>query len=337
MKATKSTVLDFYVSEEVMHRISFDGNSVIALDHTPEDFERQVTLHGLGDRQICSCVTTVMTAIEMLKHLEVDTIGDAGKSELVRTVHNRHIFSLIQQVSSMTSYALLTFDYSGKDIYTADAPLCYFPMVSHGETPILNVGEFISCEVSDRLLDLTNLLLAEVVRPLQDKILADASGLKLCEREATDYREVNCDVYIVLPAARVFIRPVLTARGQASVDLKTKKLPKKLHKELLEVTAAINVKTVHASYSGSGDDGQVGSLADAEGNELVQMGVSPDLDDRVRSWIESYVLASYDWVNNEGGNGTVHMDLQTGDVTAEAFTNIEESKTVQGAIFDIRP
>jgi hypothetical protein len=339
-KHRKDIVIDVAINDGSYdtHKVLFDGKDLLAGSHSPEDFERQVILRGLGDGSVCSCINTILTAREMLKQLEDDILGVVEKPVTIAVVHNKTLFSLIQQVSSLTSYSLLAFDFTGGELSIAAAPLCYWPMSSEEKSPIVNIGKYIDDTVPDTLGELTNALFEAVIQPLHDTLVEAASGSDEGEVEILNDVNVACNVYIVLPAARVFVQSSVYRMGSVSVELDSKKLDSALHERLRSSTtiSAAGVEKVYMDYSGCGDSGQTENLADEESNALVSLGLEESLDDSVRCWVENNVL-EYDWENNEGGNGVVTIDLATGAVTASAFSNVEEAFPQPGSAFDIRP
>ena len=81
---------------------------------------------------------------------------------------------------------------------------------------------------------------------------------------------------------------------------------------------------LEVSYSGGGDDGCVDAYSGYEINEKGEERWSQDsvptkfqneFDDYIYDFISDNI--EWDWINNEGGYGTVTIDLETGKLTID--------------------
>jgi hypothetical protein len=90
------------------------------------------------------------------------------------------------------------------------------------------------------------------------------------------------------------------------------------------------VTKVHISFSGSGDDGSI-DLVDvtyADGHEPSDS-VKEEVVEKLRDWTYVWLSGSNtDWVNNEGGQGEIEINLQNPPFTFTGYVdyNIQSSE-----------
>jgi hypothetical protein len=76
------------------------------------------------------------------------------------------------------------------------------------------------------------------------------------------------------------------------------------------------------TYSGQGDDGGIDSIA-AIGQGNTTYGVPEDVQAALDTWANEVIPGDY--VNNEGGSGTITLDLTTFVAEIEHIDNVEEA------------
>ncbi len=108
--------------------------------------------------------------------------------------------------------------------------------------------------------------------------------------------------------------------------MKTKKL--KIRKLKLNEALTImklhdlDIRTIHVSFSGGGDDGGISDVEceTTEGNYIGSPG-SDMLEDLFYDTINGCTDLEGDWVNNNGGYGTLMIDLEKQVYTVECSFN----------------
>jgi hypothetical protein len=88
------------------------------------------------------------------------------------------------------------------------------------------------------------------------------------------------------------------------------------------------VKEIEIGFSGSGDDGdmEVENIYDADGKEVDAEMKTEFLEDFAK-WGEAFVndcVIEFDWYNNEGGQGFVNINLDTGECTMNGSQNVPQ-------------
>lgn len=83
------------------------------------------------------------------------------------------------------------------------------------------------------------------------------------------------------------------------------------------------VKNIHIEYAGSGDSGAIDSIDVFEGDYNLTHEEYQSVEDFAYSILDNY---EYDWYNNEGGYGTVKIDLD--EMTWEIDGYIYEYKSI---------
>lgn len=86
---------------------------------------------------------------------------------------------------------------------------------------------------------------------------------------------------------------------------------------------------ITVEFSGSGDSGDIDAafLEGPSGRREIEYGLVPELD-----WVLR--LVQFDYYNNEGGGGTITLDLLTGEYTVEGYVNeiVEKPVTEGGSV-----
>jgi hypothetical protein len=82
---------------------------------------------------------------------------------------------------------------------------------------------------------------------------------------------------------------------------------------------------VVVTYSGSGDSGGIDEVAAFAKGEPIAM--TQELQQHVETWAWEHAIPRHGWENNEGGHGTVTIDLETFEATIEHHEKYEEDAT----------
>lgn len=101
--------------------------------------------------------------------------------------------------------------------------------------------------------------------------------------------------------------------------------------------APYNIAKLTIQFNGSGDSGSVDSIdiisvLDGPVDQTIPIGADlkeahPELT-TLAQWLDAWAydliesMIEFDWVNNEGGGGTIQIDLFTGQVICDAYANI---------------
>jgi len=93
----------------------------------------------------------------------------------------------------------------------------------------------------------------------------------------------------------------------------------------------LGVKQIKVEYSGEGDSGQIDEtfFENKEGEDLIQE-ISESIVDFVHDYCYDHILNTdiiEDWINNEGGRGTVKIQVPSGEYTVENNIRIEQYET----------
>jgi hypothetical protein len=111
--------------------------------------------------------------------------------------------------------------------------------------------------------------------------------------------------------------------------------------EVLLMMLATGAKKIAVEFAGSGDSGQIDCVtyySSAEASIEMDVKVNPhfiDVEkdpelDAIAKKLEDFYYARledlpYDWVNNEGGGGTMIIDVETGECTINGFEYVTET------------
>jgi hypothetical protein len=97
----------------------------------------------------------------------------------------------------------------------------------------------------------------------------------------------------------------------------------KLKVGLIGHFTALGARTVEIEYDGCGDEGAVRAICcrDLDGNAMI-LKISEELTDLIDKYMA--VAIEYDWYNNEGGYGTILIDVENGAFSHECNVRIEE-------------
>ena len=95
----------------------------------------------------------------------------------------------------------------------------------------------------------------------------------------------------------------------------------------------LGVKQVIIRYSGSGDSGQIDDIFYIRSSDDEESSTDIGVNDTVHSIIESrsYTLLNpiEDWYNNEGGYGTIKIEVPSGEYHIENNINIVNVETYE--------
>ena len=102
----------------------------------------------------------------------------------------------------------------------------------------------------------------------------------------------------------------------------------KLKKNLaVQVIKDHNISKIEVYYSGGGDDGCIDSVTYYDHNEnsidvIMNNEIEPEWDDLLYNLLNEHI--EWDWINNEGGYGTINIDVHTGKVSIDHSQRIVE-------------
>ena len=118
----------------------------------------------------------------------------------------------------------------------------------------------------------------------------------------------------------------LMAQWERDAEKKQKEALKSL-KELTPKFVKEGLNAIFIHYSGCGDSGEVteiyGTYPDKSESHYLNY---KDSDYEKLSDI-TYDLLTYDWYNNEGGNGTIQIDLNENTIDIDAYYVVEQLAT----------
>lgn len=96
------------------------------------------------------------------------------------------------------------------------------------------------------------------------------------------------------------------------------------------------IERIEVDFSGSGDSGDIDEwrYLDSEGDEIYPSNQAIEIIKRIGEKIinDHY---SYDWYNNEGGRGSLYIDLKEKTWYIEGVQYVEEPNGEEGELTDI--
>jgi hypothetical protein len=93
-------------------------------------------------------------------------------------------------------------------------------------------------------------------------------------------------------------------------------------KEALNELHKLGVEQIVVEYSGSGDSGDIDN-SDYISKTNGSIDVPNDINDIVIDYIHSKILDTFsDWYNNEGGGGTLLIEVPSGKWNSDHYVNI---------------
>ncbi len=109
--------------------------------------------------------------------------------------------------------------------------------------------------------------------------------------------------------------------------------------EIMAAMLAINeqgIEMVEVDFSGSGDSGDIDEwrYLDSQGDEIYPNDQAVEMIKRIGEKIINNHY-SYDWYNNEGGRGTLHMNIKEKTWDIEGVQYVEEPNSEEGELTDI--
>ena len=111
------------------------------------------------------------------------------------------------------------------------------------------------------------------------------------------------------------------ARWKTDMDQRQNKAIKTL-KEIAPKYVKKGYKIIHVSYSGCGDSGEVTEVYTAINDKTHYFNYKDNEYEEISDIV--YDLLTYDWYNNDGGGGTVDINLESGEVEIDAYYVVEE-------------
>jgi|TARA_R100000084_G_scaffold101777_2_gene57031 hypothetical protein len=113
----------------------------------------------------------------------------------------------------------------------------------------------------------------------------------------------------------------IMARWRVDQDKRQNKAINKL-KELAPEYIKKGYKLIHVSYSGCGDSGEVTEVYTTIDDKTHYFNYKDNEYEEISDIV--YDLLTYDWYNNDGGGGTVDINLESGEVEIDAYYVVEE-------------
>jgi hypothetical protein len=111
--------------------------------------------------------------------------------------------------------------------------------------------------------------------------------------------------------------------------------------EIMAAMLAINeqgVEMVEVDFSGSGDSGDIDDwrYLDSKGDEIYPDNKAIEMIKIIGEKIINNHYG-YDWYNNDGGRGTLHMNIKekTWDIEGVQYVQTEEPNSEEGELIDI--
>ena len=110
--------------------------------------------------------------------------------------------------------------------------------------------------------------------------------------------------------------------------------------DLLLKLRDLRIKTVETTYSGSGDSGSIDyiTFVNMENENLLREDIGLDVNTygEFQTLIYSLLEDVEDWYNNDGGFGTVTINVETGEYNIDNNVNIitVETYTHEGTILE---
>ena len=119
----------------------------------------------------------------------------------------------------------------------------------------------------------------------------------------------------------------IIARWRADQNKQQNKAINKL-KELAPKYIEKGYDRISVDYNGCGDSGEVTELSvfpTDNDKEMITLSYKSDEYDEISEIV--YDLLTYDWYNNEGGGGSVHINFVSGEVNIDAYYVVEHHAT----------
>ena len=101
--------------------------------------------------------------------------------------------------------------------------------------------------------------------------------------------------------------------------------------------------SIHIEYSGCGDSGELTEIYGMIGREVHKPEKREWNDEK--NWYRvagadfddiAYDILTYDWYNNDGGHGSILIDLENGTISIDAFQTVTEYVSVVSQKNDLR-
>ena len=101
--------------------------------------------------------------------------------------------------------------------------------------------------------------------------------------------------------------------------------------------------SIHLEYSGCGDSGEITEIYGMVGREIHKPEKREWNDEK--NWYRvagadfddiAYDILTYDWYNNDGGHGSILIDLENGTISIDAFQTVTEYVSVVSQKDDLR-
>ena len=101
---------------------------------------------------------------------------------------------------------------------------------------------------------------------------------------------------------------------------------RKLRNEILPQFAALGIANIEVSYSGYGDDGSIDGIQyrDPTGNRVDRTLIPTSLVESLESCVYEFLPAGFEI--NDGGQGTLTIDVQLAKVTIAHQENVTDSR-----------
>ena len=101
--------------------------------------------------------------------------------------------------------------------------------------------------------------------------------------------------------------------------------------------------SIHLEYSGCGDSGEITEIYGMVGREIHKPEKREWNDEK--NWYRvagadfddiAYDILTYDWYNNDGGHGSILIDLENGTISIDAFQTVTEYVSVVSQKYYLR-
>ena len=118
----------------------------------------------------------------------------------------------------------------------------------------------------------------------------------------------------------------LMAQWARDAEKKQKEALKSL-KELTPKFVKEGLNAIFIHYSGCGDSGEVAEIYGTYPDKSESHYLNYKDSDYEKLSDITYDLLTYDWYNNEGGNGTIQIDLNENTIDIDAYYVVEQLAT----------
>ena len=119
---------------------------------------------------------------------------------------------------------------------------------------------------------------------------------------------------------------LLLARFHATEQARLEQAKSKLRVEVLPALRKHRVANIEAAYSGYGDSGAIDGLQfrDAAGQRVDRASLPKDVIEQLENCVYEFLPAGFEI--NDGGQGTLTLDVATGRVSIQHQANVTETR-----------